>query len=642
MANVKILDNIISSVDSDTKKAEHFLSVQNKVATNFKENTKLLYDFTKEQFKRKTDALPELVTEDFDEEQIWQQLELQNEGEWPYFLTNVSRVLAGNSQLTLPISLTKPDPLLDDESTRNNIESEDENKISETNVIAEDTKKTRKVKSLKNTRKRNQKNSIVDDKFFKLQELDEYLTKEDKREKKSNDKDNDESDGESLDLFNDLSEKEDENDTENARLIKYAAFFDSPESEDDDMANNSRESVDINFEGDSKNEDDDLDSEMNSDIEDQSEPIEIETNSNSKKRVKFNLTNDSDDTDSIENKQENPNEKDPEIKSSLEARQERLQKRIQELEEEVLSEKPWQLRGEVDATKRPQNSLLEEYVEFDITSRPAPIITEQTTLNLEDIIRQRIKDKAWDDVEKKFKPVETPKEYKKKLVMDQEKSQQSLAQIYENEYLKQKESLNPDATEKEVEEPKEHIEIRESMNALFAKLDALSNFHYTPKMAKPDIKIISNLPAVSVEEVAPIATSDAALLAPEEVQAKPRGDLIGKAERTNTDMKRERRQKKLRQRERQKAKEKREKMGDTLKPSRGKKFSKEKAAEAIAKLSKERNVLKVDETSHKVTKSSTAFFNQLQDQVKSQIKSKTGAASKRKDKSVVSAVKLKL
>lgn len=46
-----------------------------------------------------------------------------------------------------------------------------------------------------------------------------------------------------------------------------------------------------------------------------------------------------------------------------------MKKQIEELESAALSEKPWQLLGEVSAQTRPENSMLEEDVAFDQTSR---------------------------------------------------------------------------------------------------------------------------------------------------------------------------------------------------------------------------------------------------------------------------------
>lgn len=106
-------------------------------------------------------------------------------------------------------------------------------------------------------------------------------------------------------------------------------------------------------------------------------------------------------------------------------------------------------------------------------------------------------------------------------------------------------------------------------------------------------------------------------------------------------MKRDRRHKKMRQRARQQAMEKKEKL-NAVKPGVEKKYKKAKATELVKKLSKDRNIMKMDETNQKIPKSSTAFFTQLQDQVKSHIKTKTAANTKNKQKNALSAVKLKL
>jgi U3 small nucleolar RNA-associated protein MPP10 len=92
-------------------------------------------------------------------------------------------------------------------------------------------------------------------------------------------------------------------------------------------------------------------------------------NIKSKKNVRFAM-----DEDSSEDNEKNINEigeKDNEHLSTLEMRSARLQKRIAKLEEEAVSDdKPWALKGEVAAKDRPQNSLLEEAVEFDVCTRP--------------------------------------------------------------------------------------------------------------------------------------------------------------------------------------------------------------------------------------------------------------------------------
>lgn len=92
----------------------------------------------------------------------------------------------------------------------------------------------------------------------------------------------------------------------------------------------------------------------------------------SKKSVRFEM----DDEKSEDNEEDTSEliDNNNEHLSTLEMRSERINKRIAKLEEEAISDnKPWALKGEVAAKDRPQNSLLEEAVEFDVCTRPGEI-----------------------------------------------------------------------------------------------------------------------------------------------------------------------------------------------------------------------------------------------------------------------------
>uniref|UniRef100_A0A2S2NLT8 U3 small nucleolar ribonucleoprotein MPP10 n=1 Tax=Schizaphis graminum TaxID=13262 RepID=A0A2S2NLT8_SCHGA len=340
----------------------------------------------------------------------------------------------------------------------------------------------------------------------------------------------------------------------------------------------------------------------------------------SKKSVRFEMDEEkSEDNEEDTNK---PNENNNEHLSTLEMRSERINKCIAKLEEEAISDnKPWALKGEVAAKDRPQNSLLEEAVEFDVCTRPAPIITEETTVKLEDIILQRIKDKAWDDVERKIKQTNAPHEFKKQLILNQEKSKESLSQIYEKEFIKQREAADPENKNKPEEEPKEHKEIDLLIKELFRKLDALTNYHYTPKQAIPDLKIVNNLPAISMEEVAPVATTDASLLAPEEIQRKFKAPVLGKEERTSTDKKRERRKKKHLQHKKRITKE--SKLKEMEKNGFKPKHNKDSAQIELKRLTSSGHQIKeLKSVDDKSMKSSKDFFSRLQDQARNEIDGK--------------------
>ena len=124
-----------------------------------------------------------------------------------------------------------------------------------------------------------------------------------------------------------------------------------------------------------------------------------------------------------------------------------------------------------------------------------------------------------------------------------------------------------------------------------------------------------------MEEVAPVATSDANLLAPEELQARSKRPEVGTTEKTTTDRKRERRLKKMRKRLQVAEKKQRDKIVAKLRPRLGNKYSK-KTLEKKMKLREE------GEEMDKSLRNSSRFFARLQEEVREQVKSvKAGGKS---------------
>ncbi|XP_063349021.1 U3 small nucleolar ribonucleoprotein protein MPP10 [Pelmatolapia mariae] len=670
-----VLEECVKKINANTAQPENFLSLQDEVATDFTSITKTLYDLHKAQEPGhyKGSPLAQLVVEKFDEEQIWQELELQNKAVLKHFKNAIDEALADETLTVLEEeeqeesgqeeegASADDDDDEEEEEEEQELEpprrkkkmavEEDDNTEDDSDLDFDVDALEKKEKQKKDTGRKASKAKVVpsevDDKFFKLSEMEAFLDDMDKREGKEDEDD--------VDYFQDLPSDEDDdldleqiistkkqkkNTVKSSRNLKYKDFFDAVDSEPaktDDPSDGEDDSVDESQEEGEEVIDDDYDGEEEGDDEEE----ERGQSRSSHKKVTFNLSDDEDsegeDVEDILGGKAKGSAK-SEAKSSFEKRQEKMSQKIEELEKAALAEKPWQLSGEVTAQTRPENSMLEEDVEFEQTSRTAPAITEETTLQLEDIIKQRIKDQAFDDVVRKEKPKEEVFEYKKRLTLDHEKSKQSLAEIYEQEYLKQ----NQQKTEEE--ENPAHVEIQKLMDTLFLKLDALSNFHFTPKPPVPEVKVVSNLPSITMEEVAPISTSDATLLAPEEIKEKNKaGDLLGATEKTSTDKKRERRNKKKVKRLKIKEKEKRQKLQEANKTGENKKPSKAQVTETLKKVTKggKATILK-DEGKDKALRSSQAFFSQLQDQVKSQIKSAKDQPSKKKKNKEVSVSKLKL
>lgn len=218
-------------------------------------------------------------------------------------------------------------------------------------------------------------------------------------------------------------------------------------------------------------------------------------------------------------------------RSTHEKRQAALTEQIRQLEAANVAKKEWTLSGEARAAARPLNSLLEEDLDFERAGKPVPVITQDVTEGLEDMIKRRIIAGDFDEVLRR-RPDDISSKFRRgRVELDDSKPQEGLAEIYEKEHLRKTDpENNPEVNDAKLEQ--EHREIEALFLDVSRKLDALTSWHFTPKPPKPSISIVADAPAISIEEARPTAaaggslTANSSMLAPQEVYAPQKDKAV--------------------------------------------------------------------------------------------------------------------
>ncbi|WVW82714.1 hypothetical protein I302_104725 [Kwoniella bestiolae CBS 10118] len=226
--------------------------------------------------------------------------------------------------------------------------------------------------------------------------------------------------------------------------------------------------------------------------------------------------------------------------SNHEKRQLALAQQIAELESEAVGPKDWTLLGEATSKARPENSLLEENLDFEQVQKVVPVITDDVVKSLEEIIKTRILDNNFDSPVRVRAYEPTPFLPSRYFELQETQSNKSLAQIYEEEY--QAASSGTKVTDQRDEKlRKQHDEIEKIWNEVCYKLDALSSLNFVPKAPKAQISTISDLPTTSMETALPSTMGTSTMLAPEELFQPPTSaSLVARSELTPEEAQRAR------------------------------------------------------------------------------------------------------
>lgn len=245
----RTLERCLREVGKATDSPECFLTIQDELASKYTSLTKVLYDFNKvlENDRKHGSPLEKLMINNFDDEQIWQQLELQNEPILQHFQSAVSETIEDEDISLLPESeeqeceedvmeleaagqedleqdleeeeveeaeevevsdLSGDDPEADERaknSSKLDLRKSPDFSDEDSDLDFDISKLERQSKVQSRVPRKPTEKSIVDDKFFKLSEMETFLENMEKEEEQRDDQEEDD-----IDFFEDVDSDEDE------------------------------------------------------------------------------------------------------------------------------------------------------------------------------------------------------------------------------------------------------------------------------------------------------------------------------------------------------------------------------------------------------------------------------------------------
>lgn len=250
-------------------------------------------------------------------------------------------------------------------------------------------------------------------------------------------------------------------------------------------------------------------------------------------------------------------------RSTHEKQRARIADEIRRLEAANVAKKEWMLTGEARAVERPVNSLIEEDLDFERVGKPVPVVTNETTEDIEELVKRRILAKEFDEViRRRPGAADVESSRRGRFELADTKPQQSLAEMYEADHLKATDANYVDPKNQKL--MREHAEVTDLWKEISSKLDLLCNLNYKPQTPQVSISVVTDAPTIMMEDARPTAGSAVggpSALAPQEIYAPgddgrvagevvlKTGAVISKDEMSREEKARKRRQKKSQRKE---------------------------------------------------------------------------------------------